>query len=81
MSWQMQEAQQHFSELVRRASEEGPQTVARRGKEIAVVLGIEDYERLQREASRRFKDFLRSMPELPDELLTRQRDLPREVEL
>ena len=81
MSWQVQEAKQHFSELVRRAEEDGPQTVARHGKDVAVVLGMEEYSRLQREANVRFVDFLRSMPEVPEDLLDRQRDLPREVAL
>ncbi len=38
MSWQLQEAKQRFSELVRRALEEGPQTVTRRGEEVVVVI-------------------------------------------
>lgn len=73
MSWQVQEARQRFSELIRRAEEDGPQTVARHGKDVVVVVGVEEYTRLQHEANVRFVDFLRSMPELPDELLDRQR--------
>lgn len=81
MSWQVQDAKQRFSELIRRAEEDGPQTVARHGKDVVVVLDVAEYTRLQREANERFVDFLRSMPELPDELLERQRDLPRRVAL
>ena len=81
MTWQVQEAKQRFSELVRRAAEDGPQIVARHGKDVAVVLGVDDFARLQREANVRFVDFLRSMPEIPDELLARQPDQPREIAL
>src|SRR5205807_1146115 len=35
-----------FSELIRRAINDGPQTVTHRGADIAVVLSIEDYRRL-----------------------------------
>ena len=37
MSWQLQEAKQKFSELVRRTLEEGPQVVTRHGEEVVVV--------------------------------------------
>jgi len=35
---QLHDAKQRFSELVRRAIEEGPQTVTRRGKDAVVVI-------------------------------------------
>lgn len=46
-TWQLQEAKNKFSELVRKASEEGPQTITKHGKESAVILSIKDYKRLQ----------------------------------
>jgi prevent-host-death family protein len=36
--WQLQEAKQRFSEVVRSAEAEGPQFVTRHGDEVAVVL-------------------------------------------
>lgn len=36
--WQLQEAKNKFSEVVRKAIEEGPQTVTKHGKESVVVL-------------------------------------------
>ena len=45
--WQLQEAKNRFSEVVRKASEEGPQTVTKHGKDSVVVLSAEDYRRLE----------------------------------
>lgn len=45
MSWQVQEAKQRFSELVRKTLEEGPQVVTRHGEEVVVVLAAEDCRR------------------------------------
>ena len=64
--WQLQEAKQRFSELVRAVGEHGPQYVTRHGQEVVVVIDIEEYERLKRSGTD-FKEFLRSAPEL-DEL-------------
>ena len=44
--WQLQEAKAHFSELIRVCTDEGPQMVSVRGKEEAVVISKEDYDRL-----------------------------------
>lgn len=64
--WQLQEAKQRFSELVRAVGEDGPQYVTRHGQEVVVVIDVEEYERLKRSGTD-FKEFLRSAPEL-DEL-------------
>ena len=47
MSWQVQEAKQRFSELVRRTLEEGPQVVTRHGEEVVVVVAADEYRRSQ----------------------------------
>ncbi len=59
--WQLQEAKQRFSEVIRSAHADGPQFVTRHGREVAVVLDIEEYRRL-RGGSRDFRDFLLSGP-------------------
>lgn len=46
--WQFQDAKAHFSELVRRAGEQGPQHVTFNGREQAVVLSTADCLRLRR---------------------------------
>jgi prevent-host-death family protein len=62
MSWQLQEAKQRFSELIRSVEERGPQIVTRRGEEIAAVIEIAEYRRLKGE-TQDFKEFLRSAPD------------------
>lgn len=61
MPWQIQEAKQRFSQLLRRALEDGPQVVTRHGEEVAVVLSLEDYRRL---GGSDFKAFLLDAPDL-----------------
>jgi prevent-host-death family protein len=51
MLWQVQEAKQRFSELLRAVQSDGPQIVTRHGEEIAVVLDIADFHRLSGDAS------------------------------
>lgn len=43
-SWQLQEAKAKFSELVRKATSEGPQEVTVRGQEQVVVISKKSYE-------------------------------------
>jgi prevent-host-death family protein len=87
MPWQVQEAKQRFSELVRRTLEEGPQVVTRHGEEVVVVVPVEEYRRMtEREDGEKkmdFKEFLMSAPE-GLELIIPERppnDFPREVDL
>jgi prevent-host-death family protein len=82
MSWQLQEAKQRFSELVRRTLEEGPQVVTRHGEEVVVVVPAEEYRR-RVEKKPDFKEFLMSAPEgLENIIPERPRDdFPREVDL
>jgi prevent-host-death family protein len=46
--WQLQEAKNRFSEVVDLSLDEGPQTVTRHGKEIAVILSKADFDRRRR---------------------------------
>jgi prevent-host-death family protein len=61
--WQLQEAKQRFSELIRSVQTDGPQFVTRHGEEVAVVIDIAEYRRL-RGGGDDFKDFLRSAPDM-----------------
>jgi antitoxin Phd len=64
MVWQVQEAKQRFSEVLRRAAKDGPQIVTKHGAEIAVVIDIADYRRLagHTEPRKTFNEHLLSMP-------------------
>ncbi len=80
MIWQLQEAKQKFSQLVRRALDEGPQVVTRHGEEVVVVLAADEFRRL---TGRRmdFKDFLLFAPDLSALDLERATELPRDIDL
>ena len=62
----MSEAKSRFSELVRRALQEGPQHVTRHGKDCAAIVSREDFDRFEariggavedRETATGYKDF------------------------
>ena len=82
MAWQLQEAKQKFSELVRRAEREGPQVVTRHGEEVVVVVPVEEYRRMRGHDGQKmsFKEFLMSAPDLSVLDLERPREMPRDVE-
>lgn len=80
MNWQVQEAKQRFSELVRRTLNEGPQVVTRHGEEVVVVVAADEYRRSQRDRPD-FKEFLRSGPDFDMLDLERPDRPPREVDL
>lgn len=78
MKWQLQEAKARFSALVQKAIDEGPQTVTRRGRDVVVVLSVEEFRRLQKRQIN-FKEFLASAP-LEGVDLERNRDYGRDVD-
>ena len=43
--WQLQEAKNRLSEVVRKARDEGPQVITLHGRDAAVVLSASDYAR------------------------------------
>ena len=80
-SWALQDAKNKLSEVVDRALREGPQTITRRGKDTAVLLSTEDFQRLLG-TSQDLVDFLRSSPLAEAALdLSRSKDPGREVDL
>jgi prevent-host-death family protein len=78
MIWQMHEAKQQFSALVRRALAEGPQIVTKRGEAVVVVMAIGEFERLQ-EPKPSFAEFLLNSPDFSQLELSRDRIPAREV--
>lgn len=62
--WSVQDAKNHFSEVVE-AAREKPQTVTKHGKRAVVVVAAEEYDRLRKLEKRHapsFKEHLLSMP-------------------
>jgi prevent-host-death family protein len=48
--WQVQDAKQRFSEMIRAVAQDGPQIITRHGEEVAVVVDIAEYRRLTQPA-------------------------------
>ena len=71
--WQVQEAKQRFSEVLRRAKAEGPQIVTKHGQDVAVVVDIDEFHRLMAPPLD-FKEFLLSIPKGDDLDLSRSGD-------
>lgn len=44
--WQIQDAKQRFSEMIRAVSNVGPQVITRHGEDVAVVVDMAEYRRL-----------------------------------
>jgi prevent-host-death family protein len=80
--WQLQEAKNRFSEVVDLALEEGPQTVTRHGKEVAVIVSKQDFERRHRARTRgSIVPFLRGLAFRGVDLeLERSKDVDRDFE-
>jgi antitoxin Phd len=81
-TWALQDAKARFSELARRAMNEGPQHVTLRGEPALVVMSEAQYQRLKGKRKKRtWADLFRNSPFTPVELdLTRSRDAGRTLE-
>ena len=71
--WQVQEAKNHFSELIDRALREGPQTVTRHGKPVVRVVAVTEGEG-EAPADDGFMEFLLSAPKVEGGLPEMPRD-------
>jgi len=79
--WQLQEAKNRLSELVRKAQQEGPQTITLHGKDAAVVVSARQFASLPRREGT-LVEFFRKSPLVGVDLnVTRSRDTGRKIEL
>lgn len=80
-SWQLQEAKNHFSEMVERAIKDGAQTVTKHGKPAVMVISVEDYQKSV--APRKsLIDLLRECPEDLTEIIgPRSKETARTIRL
>ena len=80
--WQLQEAKNHLSEVVRKARDEGPQVITLHGSDAVVVLAAKEYEHLSHRPRGTLAEFFRTSPLAKISLdLERSRDSGRPVEL
>lgn len=81
IKWQLQDAKNRLSELVRKAREEGPQVITLRGRDAVVVVSANEYGKLSRPRGS-LVDFFRKSPLAGVALdLARSRDTGRGIEL
>ena len=60
-TWQLQDAKNKFSNLVKIAENEGPQIVTKNGKETVVVISVEEYKKLTKPKDNLF-EFIQKSP-------------------
>jgi antitoxin Phd len=80
-NWQIQKAKNHFSDLIRKAQEKGPQTITKQGKAEAVMLSMKDYRNLMKKQETLTEFFQRSPMQGVKLDTERRKDASREVEL
>lgn len=78
--WKLQDAKNHFSELVDLAMHDGPQEVTKRGEHAVIILSFKKYQELIKPK----KDLVSFFQESPlrglDLNFERSKDTPRELE-
>lgn len=81
MAWTLAEAKNQLSEVVRRAVDQGPQTISVRGKDTAVVLSKAQFEALSpRAPPRDLKALLLAFPKVEELNLERDQRPARDFE-
>ena len=81
VKWQLQEAKNRLSEVVRKARSEGPQVITLHGSDAAVVVSAQDFGRMSRPKGK-LVNFFRSSPLVGVKLtLTRSKDTGRVIDL
>ena len=83
-SWQVQSAKARFSEVFRRARNEGPQRITRQGKDGVVMVAEEQYAQLvgRSHQPKSLVQFFRQSPLMGVDLdLRRDRDPERDIDL
>lgn len=81
MIWQLQDAKNRFSALVKAAEQEGPQMITVHGKEKVVLLSAKAYQRLMHREGN-LLDFFQNSPWAETDIdISRSRDVGRDIEL
>ncbi len=80
-TWQLQDAKNRFSEVVKKALANGPQIVTKRGVETVIVLSVKEYRKLKRPKNS-LVDFFKDSPLRDMDIdMTRSKETAREIDL
>lgn len=80
-NWQLQDAKNRFSEVVKKALLSGPQMVTKRGVETVVVISVEEYRKLTKPKTTLTEFFNNSPLKNSNIDLERIKEYPREIDL
>jgi prevent-host-death family protein len=80
-SWTVAEAKAKFSEVIERAMSEGPQTITRKGRTAAVIVGAEEWQRKTKRVGNLAEFFAASPLRGSGLKIRRRKDRPRKLEL
>jgi prevent-host-death family protein len=79
--WTVAEAKAKFSEIIERAMSEGPQTITRKGRTAAVVVGADEWQRKTMRVGN-LAEFLAKSPLRKSGLkIRRLKERPRKIDL
>jgi prevent-host-death family protein len=80
-AWPVAVAKARLSEVIDRALTQGPQTIARNGRHVAVLVSVEEWERKTKRKGN-FAEFFAASPLRNSGLrIARAKDAPREIGL
>ena len=79
--WQLQEAKNKLSQLVKEADKGIPQYITVHGKSTAVVISAKEYEKLKRPKTKLSSVLLKPILEDDEDIFERNIDIGRDVEL
>ena len=80
-TWQLQDAKNRFSEVVKKALANGPQIVTKRGVETVIVLSVKEYRKLKRPKNS-LVDFFKDSPLRDMDIdMKRSKEPAREIDL
>jgi prevent-host-death family protein len=80
-NWTVAEAKAKFSEIIERAMSEGPQTITRKGRTAAVVVGAEEWQRKTKRAGNLAEFFAGSPLRGSGLKVIRSKAKPRKIDL
>jgi prevent-host-death family protein len=80
-TWTVAEAKAKFSEIIERAMSEGPQTITRKGRTAAVVVGAEEWNRKTKRVGNLAEFFAASPLRGSGLKIQRFKDKPRKIDL
>jgi prevent-host-death family protein len=80
-NWTVAEAKAKFSEIIERALSEGPQTITKRGRTAAIVVGADEWERKTKRAGNLAEFFAGSPLRGSGLKVRRNKSRPRKVSL